>query len=145
MATAIAPKIATLYELQTAYLEPRFKQLGINSATFQMLMTIYAAGPEVPQAEIARRLGISAPTLSETVRLHSSKGLLEQVPSAQDRRRKTLVLTKRARTILSKLLDEIQGLEKQLIKGLGNKELKVTGSVLDHCTARLEALIANQS
>lgn len=145
MATAIAPKVATLYELQTAYLEPRFRQLGINSATFQMLMTIYAAGPELPQAEIARRLGISAPTLSETVRLHITRGLLEQIPSVLDRRRKSLVLTKRAKTILTKLLDEIQSLEKQLVKGLGNKELKAAGSVLDHCATRLEALIANQS
>ena len=62
----IGSRVATLYELQSAWLEPKLKEMGVRWTTFQLLATIFGAGDDARQAEVARRLGVSPATLSES-------------------------------------------------------------------------------
>ena len=74
----IGTRIAAIYERQAEWLEPRLADLGVSWATFQLLTTVAGAGEEASQIEVARRLGVTAATLSESVQGHVGRGLLKQ-------------------------------------------------------------------
>jgi DNA-binding MarR family transcriptional regulator len=139
MASQIGPKIAAAYELQASWMEPRLEKLGIGWTAFQMLATIHAAGEDATQIEVARRLGVSAPTLSESVKLQVKKGLVKQEPSKKDRRAKILVLTSKAETALGKIRTLVQECEQLMAGSLTDRQAKDAEVHLDKIIAALEA------
>ena len=135
--TVLIPRIAVLYELQSSYLEPKLKKLGMSLNTFHLLMAIQNSG-EGSQIEIARRLGVSPATLSETVSGHINKGLLEQVVSKKDRRVKFLRLTKSSNNKLKDVRKLLTGLENLMLDGIGNSKLRETVAILDTAIENIE-------
>jgi DNA-binding MarR family transcriptional regulator len=125
------PRIAALHELQSMYLEPKLKKLGISLNTFQLLAAIAAAGEDASQIEIARRLGVSPATLSETVQVHIKRKLLEQTPSTVDRRVKILTLTKSANSKLRDVRELLESLEETMLKNMSGSTVKSTFAALD--------------
>ncbi len=136
--TMLIPRIAALYELQSAYLEPRLKKLGISLSTFQLLAVVHSSGGEASQIEIARRLGVSPATLSETVHLHIKKGLLEQVVSSEDRRVKILKLTKSSSSKLKDVRKLLDNLEEIMLKDVSGSTFRSALAVLDLALANVE-------
>ena len=136
--TVLIPLIAVLYELQSSYLEPKLKKLGMSLNTFHLLMAIQNSGEKVSQIEIARRLGVSPATLSETVSGHISKGLLEQVVSRKDRRVKFLRLTKSSNSKLKDVRKLLNGLENLMLDGIGSSKLRETIAILDAAIENIE-------
>ncbi|MBL8059649.1 MAG: MarR family transcriptional regulator [Chthonomonas sp.] len=136
--TVLIPRIAVLYELQSSYLEPKLKKLGISLNTFHLLMAIQNSGEKVSQIEIARRLGISPATLSETVSLHIGKGLLEQVVSKKDRRVKFLRLTKSANSKVKDIRKLLSNLEKLMLEGISGSNVRTAATILDAAIENIE-------
>lgn len=134
----LIPRIAALYELQNALLQPVLSKVGITQHHFQLIAAIHSAGKQASQIEVARRLGITAPTLSESVQAAIRLGLVSQEPSIYDRRVKTLRLTKEATRLLSKIVDQMARTELTMTSGLTATDIKVANRVLDHCLERLE-------
>jgi len=132
----LGPLIATLYEYQSAYLEPKLKAAGMRWTTFQILATVMAAGNEASQAEVARRLGIAPATLSESVQAHVKQNLLRQEASPTDKRKKILVLTAEAKRQMSKVGKHVQEFEQILTRQISPAEL-------DRTTQSLEKIIHN--
>ncbi len=137
---ALTPLIATLYEMQASSIEPRLKKLGIGWTTFQLLSAVRGAGSEASQAEIARRLGITAATLSESVTEHVGKGLLSQNAGIGDRRVKVLKLTAKADRVLTEVMDILQETERKMTEGIGEQTLKTCASTLEKCLGNLDNL-----
>lgn len=131
-------KIGILYDLQTNYLEPRLRKLGIGWGTFQLLAAVQAAGKGASQAEIARRLGITPATLSEAVFANVKKGYLEQNVDESDRRVRTLALTPQAKSILRKVTGEFEACEKALVEGLSDKALVAANEAIDNAIKNLQ-------
>jgi MarR family transcriptional regulator, transcriptional regulator for hemolysin len=127
----IGPRIAALYERQSAWLEPRLAALGVPWGTFQLLTAVAAAAGRASQAEVARRLGITPATLSETVFSHVQRGLLEQVSSESDRRVKTLRPTDRGRALLRKIHALLEEAEAATMEGLTSGERDQLARLLD--------------
>lgn len=134
----LSPRIATLYELQAAYMEPKLKAMGISWTTFQMLSAVFGAGGAASQAEIARRLGVTPATLSEAVQTLSKKGFLSQAPSDADRRVKLLKLTAKANKSLQEITKVAQEAEQIAVAGLNDAKLRKALTLLDKCVANLE-------
>ncbi len=134
----LTPRIAALYDLQAALMEPKLKKLGIGWSTFQLLSAVRGAGDEASQADVARRLGVTPATLSEAVTAHTKRGLLEQVPSGRDRRVKLLALTGRAKKILNAVLEEASVVEEKMVADLSKKDIAALLKLLDQCIDSVE-------
>ena len=142
--TLIGTRIAAVYELQAEWLEPRLAALGVSWATFQLLTTVANAGDNGSQIDVARQLGVTAATLSESVQNHVERGLLTQSPSEQDRRVKLLSLTDKSRELLFKIKDLVLQSEETMSRGVLPHELATTAKVLDRVLENLEPTVGNQ-
>ena len=138
-AEQIGPRIAAVYELQSAWLEPRLREIGVSWTTFQLLTAVSGAGKKASQVEVARRLGVTAATLSETVFAHVGKGLIEQVPTSHDRRVKILRLTDESRGVLRQIKRLVAESEGLMTQGLSDKDASGLAKILDRVLENLEA------
>jgi len=137
--------VAAVYELQSAWLEPRLRAIGVNWTTFQLLTTVSSAGKRASQVEVARRLGVTAATLSETVFTHVQKDLLEQVASSQDRRVKILQLTDKAKGLMRQIKKLIGESEALMSKGLLNGDSEQLAALLDRVMENLETVVGSEA
>ena len=137
--------MAAVYELQSAWLEPRLRAIGVNWTTFQLLTTVSSAGKRASQVEVARRLGVTAATLSETVFTHVQKDLLEQVASSQDRRVKILQLTDKAKGLMRQIKKLIGESEALMSKGLLNGDSEQLAALLDRVMENLETVVGSEA
>lgn len=135
---AFSSRISALYELQAALIEPQLKAIGINWTTFQLLSAVHGAGDEASQAEVARRLGVTPATLSETVTAHEAKGLLKRSASSTDKRVKILQLTAKSAKMLDKVLTIVNDVEEKMLNGIGVAPRDAAGKTLDRCISNLE-------
>lgn len=136
----IGPLIATIYELQSAWLEPRLKQSGMRWTTFQLLAAVMGAGEEASQAEIARRLAVAPATLSESVQAHVQAGYLIQGSSPGDRRKKVLHLTPAAKKKMQEVGRHVREYEGMIAAALTAKEQSDLGGLLEKLVEKLERL-----
>ena len=74
--TSVSGQAALLTELLSNALEPSLRKFGLTPAVFDLLTAVHANEAGISQAELARRLRVSAPTLSEAVHSAVVKGLL---------------------------------------------------------------------
>jgi len=135
----IGTRIAAIYELQAQWLEPRLADLGVSLTSFQLLTTVARAGDEASQIEVARRLGVTAATLSESVQGHVERGLLKQSRSRSDKRVKILSLTAKSRRTMQRIRELVTESEEALSRGLLPHELSATVTVLDRVRRNLES------
>ncbi len=135
----IGYRIAAVYEVQSAWLEPRLAGLGLSWNAFQLLSAVLGAGADASQVEVARRLGVTPATLSETVQSQVKKGLLSQVPSEKDRRVKRLELTDRSRSLMKRVVALVEQSEAIMARSIPAADLGMACAVLDRALANLEA------
>lgn len=137
----VGARIAAVYDLHAEYLEPRLVALGVSWTTFQMLTAIANAGENASQIEVARQLGVTAATLSESVQIHIDKGLIKQTKSKTDGRVKLLLLTAKATKILQKIRDLVMSSEETMTRGLLPHELSSAMLVLDRIAQNFESAL----
>lgn len=134
----IGARIAAVYELQSAWLEPKLRKMGISWTTFQLLSAVAGAGRNASQVEVARRIGVTPATLSETVFGHVNKGFLEQVSSTRDRRVKVLQLTDQAKTLMRQIKRHVADSEALAVQGLSERDSATLARLLDRVMANFE-------
>ena len=135
---------ATLTEIVSEALAPVLAEQGLTQSAFDLLTTIRAGGGTIPQAEIARRLGISPPTLSEAIRSLVAAGLVEQRGSGSDRRIKTLSITSVGSRRLNRVLSALHQLEDELTAGISPAEISAVNAMLRNAAKNLALKVANQ-
>lgn len=140
----IGARVAAVYELQSAWLEPRLRDIGVNWTTFQLLTTVSSAGKKASQVEVARRLGVTPATLSEAVYTHVQKGLLEQVASNRDRRVKVLQLTEQAKAQMRLIRRLVNESEEVMVRGLSNQDADQLSLALGVLLGNLEEAVSVQ-
>lgn len=129
--TDLTPRIAAAYELQAALLEPELERAGISGPSFRLLLAVHAAKGRSSQAEIADRMGISPPTLSEAVADHVQRGLITQKESQADRRIKMLRLTDEGEKRLKPIRRAVQRVEQAMVAGMSDAEREAVANGLD--------------
>ena len=132
-------RLASLYELQSAWLEPRLEAIGVSWTAFQLLLTVAAAGENASQIEVARRLGVTAPTLSESVQAHVAKGLLRQVQTKKDRRIKVLTLTPKSQELMLEIRRLVAEAEAVMTRGLSESACRDLAKLLDQAAENFES------
>ncbi|HJP82199.1 MAG TPA: MarR family winged helix-turn-helix transcriptional regulator [Fimbriimonadaceae bacterium] len=117
-----------LTEVMNVSMEPTLAAHGIKPGTFDLLSAIHAAGPNATQAEIAERIGIKPPSLTEALR--GLKHLVDQVPSERDSRVKHLRLTEDGVRALAATIKSIENLSKHIVKGIDKSDLETAIRIL---------------
>ncbi|MCH7903915.1 MAG: winged helix-turn-helix transcriptional regulator [Armatimonadetes bacterium] len=139
--TSVGARLASLYELQSAWLEPRLEAIGVSWTAFQLLLTVSAAGENASQTEVARRLGVTAPTLSESVQTHVAKGLLRQVQSKKDRRIKILTLTPKSQQLMVDIRRLVAEADAVMTRGLSERACRDLAHLLDQAAENFESSV----
>ena len=133
----LGSKVAALHELQSAWLEPSLRAEGLSWSTFQLLVTISGTGG-ASQVDVARDLGVTPATLSESVHSLVGRGLVEQISGERDRRVKLLRLTPLASQKLAKVRTAASECERVMVDGVSLRDIESCAKVLDVLISRLE-------
>jgi DNA-binding MarR family transcriptional regulator len=139
--TLIGTRIAAVYELQAEWMEPKLKELGISWSTFQLLTAVANAGDRASQIEVARRLGVTAATLSESVQAHLDKGLLSRTTLPRDKRVKLLRLTPESKAIVERIKEFVVQAEEVMTRGVLPDEMTLVTRVLDRAMENMESAL----
>lgn len=137
---SLTAQVLMMSELLNAATEPALAVHGLKPSTFDLLSTIHSAGPDATQAEIARRLGIKPPSLTESLR--GLKHLVEQVPSETDSRVKHLRITDRGKTALAATVKAVEAVSKAITAGIDREQLAMTTEVLKKANRLLAQTIS---
>jgi DNA-binding MarR family transcriptional regulator len=127
---SLVTQASLLSELMAMAIEPQLERSGITLSTFELLSSVKAAGRDATQAELSRRLGITPPSLSESVKGAAAAGLVEQQASNADRRVRLIVLTARGKRILGQILQGVNQIESRVVEGIEPSELRAAVAVL---------------
>jgi DNA-binding MarR family transcriptional regulator len=134
---SFAAQVSVLSELISACLEAELQPEGVGLSTFELLSAIHASAEPPTQAEVARRLGIAAASLSEAVKSASARGLVVQEDSPGDRRAKRLRLSPKGRKIVDVVLHRLNQLEESMLRGMARERVAGAAEVLRHATREL--------
>ncbi|MCE9558984.1 MAG: winged helix DNA-binding protein [Armatimonadetes bacterium] len=134
----ILARVAMLYEVQANAIQPRLKKLGSSWSTFQLLSAIHGPSTGIIQAEVARSLGITAATLTETIQTHLKRGLIEQFKDPVDGRAKRVRLSRSGTSLLRKMVVEIDAVEAKMLGTTPAKDLEKLATAIDRLIANLD-------
>ena len=126
-----------LCELLTSAIEPHLKRADMTLSTFELLSTVHALRNRGTQADVARRLGITPPSLSESVKAAQKMGLVDQVPSTRDGRAKVLHLSPLGTKSLNAVLRAVRTAETEMLAGLSASDTAVAIRVLRQANKNL--------
>ncbi|MCH8317424.1 MAG: MarR family transcriptional regulator [Bacteroidetes bacterium] len=108
----------------------RLKHLDMG--TYFMILTIVDRGEgEFTQQDIANECQFDKTNMVRIIDSLSDKGYLTRVPKKNDRRAYSIVLTAKAKKVLPEIYAAIKDLNKQALKGLTKKEIKIFYGILD--------------
>lgn len=144
MRDSLAAQAGLLSELLTAAMRPELEASGITLGMFDLLSAARAAGGNATQADLARRLGITPPSLCESVRSAVNKKLVEQVPSDTDARVKRLRLTAEGEAAVLRVLAGVARAEAQMIRGLDAAQVRAAIETLRLANRNLARGIQSQ-
>jgi DNA-binding MarR family transcriptional regulator len=133
----ISGQASILSEMVASQLQPILDRHEIGFGTFDMLAAVHAAKGALPQAAIARRMGISAASLTEAVKTGVRRELVTQETKDGDSRAKVLTLTKKGKTLLKECFEQLEKTEATVCKGISEEDLETALKVLKTSIANL--------
>ena len=112
-----------LTELMHGLVGPVLEHESVSGPTFELLTAIHATQGKASQARVAEVLGVTPPTLCESVKVAVRQGLILQEANPRDRRAKRLILTAKGNKIVRKALEKMQTGEAAMVAGIAEGEL----------------------
>jgi len=142
---SLSGQAALLTELLSTALEPHLRKFGLTPATFDLLSAVHAHEDGASQASLARRLRVSAPTLSEAVHAAEEKGFLVASKSTTDKRLRVIKLTSVGQRAVEQAVKALNLLEMQVVEELEDREVRAAVLVLKRVNQRIAARLRNES
>jgi len=90
------------------------------------------------QRELSRLIGVSEPTAVQQLRKMEAQGLIERRPSASDRRKTHIHLTRRGNALRGKLVPYAKTVNAAALDGISEREIARLRLTLDKIRANLE-------
>jgi MarR family transcriptional regulator for hemolysin len=119
-------------------LDERLRPLGMSQARWRTLLHLSFSDQPLTQAELAARLGVEEPTVTNSLLRLEQSGWIKRVGSAADRRCKTVKLQPRARRVIARIADAAGELRRELLRGISPAELQSCVRVLTKIRERAE-------
>ena len=133
-------KLAELARLWRQALDSRLRPLGLSQARWAALIHLRAYPDGLTQGQLALRVGIKDSTLVPQLDALERDGLIERRESPNDRRAKTVRVTRAAKPLLDRIDRAGSDLRHQLMQGLDPQDIETSIAVFNHIKQRLEAL-----
>jgi len=130
--------LAETARLWRSALDRRLAPLGLSRAQWQVLLHVVRNKEPLTQKELARRVGVEAPTLVGLLDRMARNGWIERTPCGHDRRSKTVHLTEHARGLIDRIEAIAAELRGELLDELPREELECCLRVLGHVRLELE-------
>lgn len=123
MASTIGFRIARLPHLWRSILDRRLAPLGLTQTRWVTLYHLWRLGEGHPQCDLARAIGVEAPSLVRTLGQLEEQGLVERRACDNDRRSKRIYLTPAAMPLLEQIDNVAQQARKEMFAGLSEENL----------------------
>jgi MarR family transcriptional regulator for hemolysin len=124
MASTIGFRIARLPHLWRSILDRRLAPLGLTQTRWVTLYHLWRLGEGNPQCDLARAIGVEAPSLVRTLGQLEEQGLVERRACDNDRRSKRIYLTPAAMPLLEQIDNVAQQARKEMFAGLTDENLE---------------------
>ncbi len=135
MASTIGFRIARLPHLWRSILDRRLAPLGLTQTRWVTLYHLWKLGEGNPQCDLARAIGVEAPSLVRTLGQLEEQGLVERRACDNDRRSKRIYLTPAAMPLLEQIDSVVLAARQEMLAGLSEQDL----DQLDKWLALIEA------
>jgi len=137
----ILPTISKAQRLLSICLESEIKHHDLTLSEFRIVGLLMGEEKGYSQKELAKKLGISAPSLSVSIANLENKHWIERITDAQDLRIKRIKVA--ADADFAGIANVISALEEQATIGISQKDLKTTQAVLNKIILNINSLNAN--
>ncbi|WP_136254247.1 MULTISPECIES: transcriptional regulator SlyA [Halomonadaceae] len=123
-------KLARLPRLWRAILDQRLAPLGLTQTRWVTLYHLWRLGDGQPQCDLARAIGVEAPSLVRTLDQLAQQGLIERCPCDHDRRAKRIFLTKDAAPLLEEIDSVVEKARVEMLDGLSHEDIEQFDALL---------------
>ncbi|MDR5903487.1 transcriptional regulator SlyA [Halomonas icarae] len=123
-------QLSRLPRLWRAVIDERLAPLGLTQTRWVTLYHLWRLGDGQPQCDLARAIGVEAPSLVRTLDQLSDQGLVERRPCEQDRRTKRVFLTPAATPLLERIDDVVREARNEMLAGLDREEIATLAQLL---------------
>ncbi len=127
-------KLSRLPRLWRAILDERLAPLELTQTRWVTLYHLWRLGDGQPQCDLARAIGVEAPSLVRTLDQLTDQGLIERRPCRDDRRTKRIFLTPEATPLLERIDAIVNEARQEMLSGISETELEQ----LDDLLTRIE-------
>lgn len=117
-------QLARVPRLWRAVIDRRLAPEGLTQTRWVTLYHLWRMGNDQPQCDLARAIGVEAPSLVRTLDQLSEQGLIERRPCGQDRRAKRIFLTDKATPLLERIAEVVTQARKEMLEGLDDTEVE---------------------
>lgn len=127
-------KLSRLPRLWRAILDKRLAPLELTQTRWITLYHLWRLGDGQPQCDLARAIGVEAPSLVRTLDQLAEQGLIERCPCDNDRRTKRVFLTPQATPLLQRIDAVVSEARAEMLAGLSDDDI----AKLDELLTRIE-------
>ncbi|MBS9405143.1 transcriptional regulator SlyA [Halomonas sp. TRM85114] len=127
-------QLSRVPRLWRAVIDHRLAPLGLTQTRWITLYHLWRLGDGQPQCDLARVIGVEAPSLVRTLDQLADQGLIERRPCEQDRRTKRVYLTQQATPLIERIDDVVTQARHEMLAGLSDSEVEQLSALL----ARIE-------
>lgn len=117
-------RLSRLYGLLAAGLEEVHAREGLNAASFDVLATLYRAGPPhaLTPSQLADWTMVTSGTMTNRIDRLAARGFVTREPNPDDGRGFLVVLTTAGRAMMHRLVEEHVANQHRLVSGLTPRE-----------------------
>ena len=141
----IGLQLTRVPRLWRAVIDHRLAPLGLTQTRWITLYTLWRLGDGQPQCDLARAIGVEAPSLVRTLDQLSEQGLIERCPCDQDRRTKRIFLTADAMPLLERIDAVVTQARTEMLAGLSDEDVAQLASLLSRIEDNGLAIQARES
>lgn len=140
MPETIGFKLSRLPRLWRAILDERLAPLDLTQTRWVTLYHLWQMGDGQPQCDLARAIGVEAPSLVRTLDQLSDQGLIERRPCPHDRRTKRVYLTESAMPMLEQIVSIADQARTEILEGLSPQEVATLEDLLNRIERNAQRL-----
>ena len=129
-------RLQSAARLSRTALASRLLAHGFYAGQDQIMMALAAEDGQTP-GQLATRLGVRPPTITKTINRLQAQGFLAKRASDNDGRQAHIYLPDAGSEAIREIEKSVRKAEKQALKGLDKKELKVLSKMLSRIEANL--------
>lgn len=124
MHESLCLKVSRVPRLWRAVIDQRLAPLGMTHTRWVTLYHLWRHGDGQAQCDLARTIGVEAPSLVRTLDQLSQQRLIERRPSEEDRRTKLVYLTPRATPLLEEIEKAVNDARGDMLRDISEADLE---------------------